>query len=191
MNYIVFDNSLTHKMGGYMKKYIPNILSSMRLLSPFVLTPLIVTKHFLWAIIALVFFLLTDSIDGYLARKWNVISDLGSKLDVVADKIILLSLLIPLIIDNKLLIVTLVLEGLISLVNVTRKLTKGHPKTSQIGRIKMIIVSIFMGLNYLNMVVNVPKIIIMIMFSITLLFQLVTLINYIRDFIKEKNNSSV
>ena len=72
------------------KKHIPNILSSVRLLSPFVLTPVIMSGSYLLAIILLSGFLLTDAIDGFLARKWNVQSDLGVKLDAVADKIIVL-----------------------------------------------------------------------------------------------------
>jgi CDP-diacylglycerol--glycerol-3-phosphate 3-phosphatidyltransferase len=40
---------------------------------------------------------ITDSIDGYLARKYNTISDFGKLLDPIADKVLVLSALVMLI----------------------------------------------------------------------------------------------
>ena len=173
------------------KKHIPNILSSVRLLSPFVLTPVIMSGSYLLAIILLSGFLLTDAIDGFLARKWNVQSDLGVKLDAVADKIIVLSLLLPLLFTNKLLFLNLVMEAGISSINILRKLHGGKPKTLQIGRIKMIILSFFMGLNYLQIVVPISKIIMHISFIITLFFQGCSLVEYFKELIKEEKEKII
>ena len=76
------------------KKYIPNILTSSRIL----LTP--VFLYFLFSdfshskLIALVVFLvasITDAFDGFYARKYNFISKFGIFFDPLADKLLVLS----------------------------------------------------------------------------------------------------
>jgi len=39
---------------------------------------------------------ITDFLDGYLARKWKVVSPVGTFLDPIADKIFIVSLLVVL-----------------------------------------------------------------------------------------------
>ena len=67
---------------------IPNLLSLFRLL----LIPVIVwlyrreQNHFL-ALLVLMLSGATDLADGYIARKWDLVSDLGKALDPIADKL--------------------------------------------------------------------------------------------------------
>ena len=83
-----------------MKKYIPNILTVARI----IVTPIIIllglTEHVWLLIILAIIIALTDTLDGYLARKWNVVSTFGAKADVLADKILAIGLLILLIFGN-------------------------------------------------------------------------------------------
>lgn len=169
-----------------LKKHIPNILTSLRLFSPFILTPLIISGNYFMAFTALCSFLTTDALDGYLARKWQVQSELGAKLDAFADKLILLSLLVPLLINNPFILINLGLEGVISFVNVKRKLLGGKPRTLQIGRVKMVILSLFMALSYLNVLVLVPKIILNLFYITTIILQLKSLQAYFNEMKKEK-----
>ena len=67
--------------------YLVNAITVYRLLSAFVLLYLIANENtllFKW-LLALSFF--TDAIDGYLARRFHVVSVAGSRIDSIADDI--------------------------------------------------------------------------------------------------------
>jgi len=57
---------------------------------------------------------LTDFLDGYLARKYNMVTDLGRLLDPLADKLTLISILVVLIYMN-------VIPKIISITLLTRE----------------------------------------------------------------------
>lgn len=81
-----------------MNKNIPNILSAIRI----ILVPFFVFFYMAEFIphgklIALVLFIiasLTDLFDGKIARKYNIVSDLGKLLDPIADKVLVLAALL-------------------------------------------------------------------------------------------------
>ena len=76
---------------------IPNALTLLRIL----LIPLFVylafidlgKNHIAWALLVFVVAAFTDFLDGYLARKWKVISNFGKIADPLADKLLVLSAL--------------------------------------------------------------------------------------------------
>jgi CDP-diacylglycerol--glycerol-3-phosphate 3-phosphatidyltransferase len=51
----------------------------------------------LWATVAFAVAMATDQLDGWLARRWNQTSPLGSLLDPIADKVLVLAVLVVLI----------------------------------------------------------------------------------------------
>ena len=77
-------------------KSLPNILSLFRIvMSPLFIFFMVQDKpYFLLMALFLVFILsITDFFDGYYARKYNLITDLGKYLDPLADKIFVLTVL--------------------------------------------------------------------------------------------------
>ena len=66
---------------------IPNLLSLIRIL----LIPVFVTLFFqdetVWAAVILIVSGLTDTLDGYIARHFHMITNLGKVLDPIADKL--------------------------------------------------------------------------------------------------------
>ena len=75
-------------------RYIPNFLSFTRILLTPIFVVLILADTFYFRLIALmVFFIcsLSDFLDGYLARKFNYVTEIGKFIDPIADKILILS----------------------------------------------------------------------------------------------------
>lgn len=66
---------------------LPNTLSVVRMC----LIPLFIVAYFLspvWAVVVFVLAAFTDFLDGYIARKYNMVTDLGKLLDPMADKVL-------------------------------------------------------------------------------------------------------
>jgi len=77
---------------------IPNILSVVRLcLIPVFMWLYCVKHNSLWTAIVLVASGLTDIADGYIARHFNMVSDVGKALDPIADKLTQGAMLLALI----------------------------------------------------------------------------------------------
>ncbi len=71
---------------------LPNLLAVSRLaLLPFVVRSLYLHEPF-WTLFWTLLLVLTDALDGFLARRWQQVSDLGKVLDHVVDKIVILTL---------------------------------------------------------------------------------------------------
>ena len=78
-------------------KLIPNFLSFLRIL---LVLPIIYSlQSELYLLAAFLFFLssMTDFMDGYLARRYELESELGAFLDLIADKILVITILVWLV----------------------------------------------------------------------------------------------
>lgn len=79
---------------------IPNFITIARLLSVPAIVYLMLTHQFLFAFY--LFFLagVSDAVDGFLAKKFDMASELGAYLDPLADKALLISIYVSLSVES-------------------------------------------------------------------------------------------
>ncbi len=80
----------------YQKKIltIPNLLSFFRLcLIPVIVWLYCVKEDYLWTTIILIISGITDVVDGFIARHFNMVSDFGKAFDPAADKLTQIAML--------------------------------------------------------------------------------------------------
>lgn len=89
---------------------IPNLLSFFRLcLILLIIWLYCVEENYSWAGYTLILSGITDIVDGFIARRFHMTSDLGKVLDPVADKLTQAAMLVCLLVRFPFMIVPLVL----------------------------------------------------------------------------------
>ena len=88
-----------------LKKQLPNIITLSRIISLIVGFILFMKGNTILSLIFYIYGAISDSIDGYLARRLNAYSKFGQYLDAISDKLYFLSLIIILLINKKYLII--------------------------------------------------------------------------------------
>lgn len=120
-------------MKTFKKENIPNFLSVFRIF----LVPLFIylflsdniKSGMLWGGAVFVFAGITDVIDGFLARKFNWVTDIGKLLDPLADKLMQIAAIVCLYIRQLIpiwLIITIVAKELLMIFGAAVILKKGH-----------------------------------------------------------------
>ncbi len=73
------------------KNNTANIVSISRIFIAFIAIGLLfihTTESYIWALILTIIAFIMDGVDGYIARKYNQSSELGSVLDIMGDRIV-------------------------------------------------------------------------------------------------------
>ncbi len=83
-----------------MFKHIPNTLTILRFLLIPVIVFYIFSGNYIWAFLFFTISGLTDIIDGFIARKFNLISNFGKLMDPLADKLTQIATLASLVLSN-------------------------------------------------------------------------------------------
>jgi len=89
-------------------KNIPNIICIIRIILIVPILILTLSGNAAYNQLALILFLIaaiSDSLDGYIARRYNLVTNLGKLLDPLADKLLVLSIFIAFLTKNQLSIV--------------------------------------------------------------------------------------
>lgn len=174
------------------KKNIPNIITSSRIIASISGAFLFSTSHVIGAIISYTYGAVSDAFDGYLARKFNSVSDFGKKLDAVSDKLFSLSLIIPsIILGNVFMILPLINECTISGINVYSNIKYNKTYTEKVGKIKTIYLFLTLILGILATKINILFIPFMPLLITTLEYQVKSIDSYIKQFEKLKKEEIV
>ena len=87
---------------------VPNVLSFIRIcLIPVIIWEYVFLKEYFWAAMTVVFSGVTDIIDGFIARRFNMVSHVGRILDPVADKLTQIAVIACLCVRFKMMIIPL------------------------------------------------------------------------------------
>lgn len=83
-----------------MLKHVPNILTVVRLLLIPVIIFYIFTGNYILAFVFFTLSAITDIADGFIARKFNLVSNFGKLMDPLADKLTQISTLASLVLTD-------------------------------------------------------------------------------------------
>lgn len=168
-----------------MKKYIPNILTTYRLIIAILIPILFFSGIYNILVLLFITAILSDAIDGALARKWNVTSKYGKIVDIISDKALaILASLTFAIALNKWFIITLVLEMVITLINgITYIKTKNidNQHSSMYGKLKTWFLFVALLLGFLSYKIKILNQLVLPFIILTAGMQIVTALDYFKN----------
>ena len=166
-----------------LKKQLPNIITLSRIISLVVGFILFMKGNMILSLIFYIYGAISDSIDGYLARRLNAYSKFGQYLDAISDKLYFLSLIIILLINKKyLIILPLVMEIIISVINYL--IVKRNKKvfTERVGKFKTTLLIITLLVALLSIKIKIFNCLYIILLVLTTYFHIETICAYINQF---------
>lgn len=179
-------------------KTIPNILSLFRiaLIIPFVI--FFLQKNYIAAAVAIILSGITDALDGFIARKFNQITDLGKMLDPLADKLTLIAIMICIVILFPIVlpvVIVLIIKDVIMMIGASILLKDDikPPAARWYGKIGTVMFYISVALivflkaafNYENSILS------LVLLGLTAAMMIFALIEYFIMFRKLKKSSKV
>lgn len=158
-----FQNYLDQIINKVFLRFIPNTVRPNQItFIRFMLIPvvylLIANENYYLALIVFVIAACTDFIDGAMARTRDQITDLGKVIDPIADKLLVMSVLIFFANDYlvfKIFIVFIALELIAVILGVVFSYTVGRPMGANVfGKIKMVLQSFGVGFFILGLLID-------------------------------------
>lgn len=165
------------------KKMLPNIITISRIISLILGFIFFIKDNILISLILYVYGAVSDSIDGYLARRLDAYSKLGQYLDAISDKLYFLSLTIILLLNKKyLIIIPFIMEIIISIINYL--IIKKNQKvfTERVGKFKTTLFMITLILGIISIKIYsflYPYIVFLVL---TIYFHIETIFAYINQY---------
>lgn len=169
-------------------KIFVNLITTCRFLYTIILPFLQIRISNTAFIVNLIVLFLTDTVDGFLARKFRVQTFYGSLMDTIADKMLSIVLLIILMSHNHLLAVLLAGEILIALLNSFEMARRKRTKSILIGKVKMWFLAITIIGCYLHCFKIITIEVVNILCIITVVMQISTFVSYVKYLESQKDN---
>lgn len=125
-------------------KNIPNLLTILRIIAtPLLMVLLLTNKHTEILVVATIIIMLTDYLDGYLARRFKLESNFGKLMDPMADKILVFGFFTIFLIQVKIMLLTYLIilfrEFLVSSIRLLALENKIIIAADKFGKIKTIL----------------------------------------------------
>lgn len=176
---------------------IPNIISIIRIaIIPFFVYFYFtssIENHYIYSLYVLLISGASDIVDGFIARRFNMISDLGKVLDPIADKLTQGVVLFCLLLSRIYLIpmfVVLVVKELLQAFAATIILKSGRKPISSKWFGKLSTVMIYISMFYVILVdyfdgrFYLPVWLIYVLMSASIVCMIISMLGYIRIFLK-------
>lgn len=181
-----------------------NTITGIRVIGALLLFPIYYLFGSFYAGLVTIFFLLTDWIDGFLARKLNVSTFFGAIFDSMSDKLFNIVALVILCFMNNIMIIPIIMELFILLIGYNEAFMGSNVASSKIGKIKTLLLDITLILNFVvfgftdfcnifNFTINFYglELVTNIITYIAIIFETITLINYILKSVFSKNKKYI
>lgn len=176
---------------------IPNIISLFRL----ALIPVFVVLYFsennvFWSIIVILISALSDVVDGFIARHFNMVSDVGKVLDPIADKLTQAVLLLSLAIKHLEIFpmfVVLFVKELLTLFVAAYLLTHGTKPISSkwFGKLSTVVIFLTMFYTLIIDLVSAPQSILYILIGASIVCMIISMLGYFRIFSKDVKGEKI
>lgn len=168
-----------------MLKHVPNLLTLAR----FVLIPIIIKyiiiQDYIMAFVVLTISGLTDVLDGFIARKFHLISDFGKLIDPLADKATQICILATLVIQQIIpiwILVVILLKEIIMIAGACFVYGKDFVVSSKwYGKLTTVLIYIAVVSSCLIKIFNLPEFDIYI-YVLAIIFAIFSLVKYFMYF---------
>lgn len=179
-----------------MLKYVPNMLTTIR----FLLVPIIfyfaMQGNYIISAVLLVISGITDVLDGFIARKFNFVTDFGTLFDPLTDKLTQIFTLLVLVIQNIIpvwILAFVILKEILMVIGATflfKKQTATIP-SRWYGKLTTVVFYIAIFLSMLNRQFNLGYSFDLYLYYVALGLALFALIMYFKVFLSLRKNQEV
>lgn len=167
-------------MSKKLKKVIPNTITTMRLLLALIFPLTYILKYRTLTFIIFLIAAISDFFDGFLARRWQVVSNYGKKVDPIADKLLsILALSLIATFNYNIMFITLCLEIIIALNGIKRYSNIKFFNVSAIGKLKTVFLFFTITIALLSIINPTINFLLLPFIIITTILQLFSLKGYI------------